>query len=149
MYRYGEALASWNGDLVLPFGWQTYPTKENSLSQEQNITINEDGNENNLDSPRLPSCDAENYHHIPEDLSPMSQVMPVRSDSEDLSPSECNQNEEDLGRSVAPARIEVEYSHQEKLKWRGKIGMPHLQDGEQDIGENQDALGSKLDGNEE
>ncbi|RNA36966.1 Retrovirus-related Pol poly from transposon [Brachionus plicatilis] len=58
--------------------------EEISLSQEQNITINEDGNENNLDSPRLPSCDAENYHHIPEDLSPTSQVMPVRSDSEDL-----------------------------------------------------------------
>ncbi|RNA43599.1 Vacuolar sorting-associated 13C, partial [Brachionus plicatilis] len=74
--------------------------EEISLSQEQNITINEDGNENNLDSPRLPSCDAENYHHIPEDLSPMSQVMLVRSDSEDLSPSECNQFAESENRAV-------------------------------------------------
>ncbi|RNA11762.1 krab-a domain-containing, partial [Brachionus plicatilis] len=74
--------------------------EEISLSQEQNITINEDGNDNNLDSPRLPSCDAEKYHHIPEDLSPMSQVMPVRSDSEDLSPSECNQFAKSENRAV-------------------------------------------------
>ncbi|RNA29800.1 Transposon Ty3-I Gag-Pol poly [Brachionus plicatilis] len=95
-----------NGSVVINFCDYVNDLKERLISLydiQMNYNIGDkpsNGNENNLDSPRLPSCDAENNHHIPEDFSPTSQVMPVRSDSEDLSPSECNQFAESENRAV-------------------------------------------------